>query len=68
MELARQLALAAVDWDVPTASWIPLVAAHAAAAEVLGEDNPAIFQSGRGLHPHLPQQPVPALRPGYGSA
>ena len=42
MEMARQLALAAVEWDVPTACWIPTAVALAAAADILGQDFPLL--------------------------
>ena len=41
MEMARQLALASLVWDVPSACWVPAPVALAAAAEVLGEDYPS---------------------------
>ena len=40
MEMARQLALAAIAWDVPSASWVPEPVVLAAALAALGEDDP----------------------------
>ena len=39
MEVARQLALAAIAWDVPSAAWVPEPAALAAAVVTLGDDD-----------------------------
>ena len=41
MEMARQLALASLAWDVPSACLVPAPVALAAAGEVLGEDYPS---------------------------
>ena len=38
MEVARLLALAAISWGVPSAAWVPVPAAVAAAADALGGD------------------------------
>ena len=41
LEMARQLALASLAWDLPSACLVPAPVALAAAAEVLGEDYPS---------------------------
>ena len=62
MEMARQLALASIAWDVPSACWVPAPVALAAAAEVLGEDYPPAPPPPAGCSPSCPCRPA-APRP-----
>ena len=54
MEVARQLALAAIAWDVPSAAWVPEPVVLAAAVAALGEDDPPALPPLSGCSPPCP--------------